>query len=267
MQKMIYINITILLATLLFSCNSESEGLNADDSENLEVSEKPKRSFITSFENVNDFDGFFITPQGHLGTTFHELTESNVYSGTYSHRAWIDGDNLQSAAADKNHRGYPTVQFRNTDEGPLKTPCYISLRVWLDIELNSNVAGEDDWFSFATFTDDESDNWARTVLVNLSSDGLVHLQHTTNQGEQNHIFQTTDIRFPQKQWVELTIYLNFTSNGYVKVWQDGELVSYAEIGNITNKLSQAHFGLYTPPQLSSGEVFNDDLLIKEVNEE
>ena len=135
------------------------------------------------------------------------------------------------------------------------------------MELEENPTGEDDWFSFATFTNDESDNWYRTVLVNLSADGFVHLQHTTNQGEQTSIFQTTDIAFPQREWVELKIYLDFRDNGYAKVWQNNELVSHAEIGHITNKLSQAHFGLYCAPQLTTGVVFNDDLTINEVDGE
>ncbi len=229
--------IIFFLILLLVSCNM--------DSNNVQNSEEDKRVFTTSFENVKDFDGFYITPQNHLGTSFHELTDSNVYSGTYSHRAWIQGANQASTRiVNNNHRGYPTVQFQKMREGPFKTPCYVYLRVWLDMELHKNGSGEDDWFSFATFTDDETDNWKRTVLVNLSADGFVHLQHTTNQGEHHTIFQTSDITFPQREWVELKIFLDFGDNGYAKVWQNGQLVSYAKIGNITNKLSQAHFGLY-----------------------
>ncbi len=224
-----------------------------------------KRQFVTSFESVSDFDGFYITPQEHLGTK-HELSDSIVHSGTYSHKAWIIAANPNSTPfQNNNHRGYPTVQFQKTPKGPFKTPCYVSLWVWLDMELNENPGNEDDWFSFATFTDDESNNWYRTVLVNLSSDGFVHLQHTTNQGEQEHIFQTDDITFPQKEWVELKIFLDFGDDGYAKVWQNGELVSHAKIGNITNKLSQAHFGMYCSPQISAGVVYNDDLKIEMVD--
>ncbi len=254
---MIRINIVPILIFLLLSCNKYSKD-----------AEQPKRTFATSFESVTDFNGFYITPQSHLGTTFHELTDSNVHSGTYSHRAWIRGSNPASTSTiNNNHRGYPTVQFQKTPKGSFKTPCYVSLWVWLDMELNANVTGEDDWFSFATFTDDETDNWERTVLVNLSANGFVHLQHTTNQGKQTSIFQTSEITFPQREWVELKIFLDFGEDGYAKIWQNGELVSHAKIGNITNKLSQAHFGLYCSPQLSTGEVFNDDLKIVEVDNE
>ena len=81
------------------------------------------------------------------------------------------------------------------------------------------------------------------------------------------LLKTTELKFPQKQWVELKMYLDFRANGYAKVWQNGELVSHAKIGNITNKLSQAHFGFYCAPQIASGVVFNDDLSIKEVDGE
>ncbi len=250
--------LVFILSILLVSCNS--------DTNNTQNPDRQKRTFSTSFENVEDFDGFYITPQSHLNTTFHELNNSKVHSGSYSHRAWIKSYNLESAS-NNNHRGYPTIQFYKTPEGSFQTPCYITLWVWLDMDLKKNTSGEDDWFSFATFTDDETDNWARTVLVNLSADGFVHLQHTTNQGKQESIFQTSDIKFPQREWVELKIFLDFGENGYTKVWQNGKLVSHAKIGNISNKLSQAHFGLYCSPRVSTGEVFNDDLTIIEVDGE
>ncbi len=250
--KKLLLSIIVCSILLLFSCHHTQNN----------------RIFTTSFEDIKEFDTFYITPQNHLNTSFHELTEVNVHSGRYAHRGWITGSNSGSTAiVNNNHRAYPTVQLKNLSEGSFKTPCYISLWVWLDMELHKNEAGEDDWFSFATFTDDESDDWKRTILVNLNADGIVHLQHTTAQGENATIFQTSDIVFPQKKWVELKIYLDFGEDAYAKVWQDGKLVSYAAIGNISNKLSQAHFGLYCSPRVSAGEVFNDDLEIKEVESE
>lgn len=227
-----------------------------------------KKEFNTSFESVGDFTGFYLTPQGYLGTTFHELSDSLVHSGTFSHKAWIDGANLPSINTNNNHRGYPTIQLQNTSGGAFKTPCYVTIWVWLDIELQEDtIGGIDDWFSFATFTNDESDNWNESVLVNLSHDGFVHLMHVPTQGQQNHIFQTTTITFPKKEWVELKIYLDFTNEGYVKVWQNGELVSHAFVDKNTEQLSQAHFGMYCPPQMLTGVIYNDDLIIREVDGE
>jgi hypothetical protein len=260
MKNMIEINILILLIGI-FSTSCKKDSTETDNSE--------KKEFKSSFETVEDFSGFYITPQGHMGTTSQELSDSVVHNGTFSHKAWIDGANPPSTpSTNNNHRGYPTIQLQNTLQGTFKTPCYITLWVWLDIELQkSTTGGEDDWFSFATFTNDESDNWNRTVLVNLNPNGFIHLQHTANQGQQTNIFQTTNLTFPQKEWVELKMYLDFRDDGYAKVWQNGSLVSHANIGNITNKLSQAHFGLYCSPQLITGTVYNDDLVINEVGEE
>ncbi|MDH5598339.1 MAG: hypothetical protein OEY34_04395 [Cyclobacteriaceae bacterium] len=228
-----------------------------------------KRTFTSSFENVSDFDGFYITPQGHLNSSFHDLSDSIVFTGSLAHRAWIKGSNPPSTSTvNNNHRGYPTVQLYKTSGGSFTTPCYITFKVWLDMPLQaSQNGGENDWFSFATFSDDETDGWARTILVNLSYDGHLHLQHVPNQGQQQYIFQTSTVVFPQKEWVEVKVYLDFGKGKYAKVWQNGVLVSHAHIENINNQLSQAHFGLYAPPQIESGVVFNDELIIEMVDGE
>ncbi|MFD1551371.1 polysaccharide lyase [Putridiphycobacter roseus] len=251
-QKIIVFTMSCLVV-LFCSCNKKS----------IE-----KRSFTSSFESVDDFAGFYLTPQGHKGTSYHELSDSIVHSGNFSHKAWIDGANSPSIDENNNHRGYPAIQLQKTVDGAFTSPCYITLWVYLDIELQASPdGGEDDWFSFATFSDDESDNWKRTVLVNLSHDGFVHLQNVPKQGVQVHEFQTKSITFPQKEWVELKMYIDFTNKGYAKVWQNGTLVSHAKIDKIKNRLAQAHFGMYCSPQLTKGVVYNDDLSIEMVDSE
>lgn len=248
--------IVLIVGLLILSCERKED-------------KHAQKLFETSFESIDDFSGFYLTPQGHLGTSFHELTDSIVYDGTFAHRAWINGVNPPSTnSVNNNHRAYPTIQLQKTSSGVFNTPCYITFWVCLDIELQEDTAeGEDDWFSFATFTDDQSDSWKRTILVNLSHDGFVHLGHVPNQGEQIYVFQTTSIPFPQKEWVELKVFLDFTNDAYAKVWQNGELVSHAKIEGITNKLSQVHLGLYCSPQLANGVVYNDKLCIQEVDSE
>ncbi len=262
MHYLFEIKISILLIGIfLLSCNKELRSFNE---ENIE-----KREFNSSFESVDDFSGFYLTPQAYKNTTYHELSNSIVHSGEYAHKAWITGANPPSTnVTNNNHRGYPTVQFQKTSDGVFKSPCYITLWVWLDMDLQEHISGgEDDWFSFATFTGDTSDNWKRSVLVNLDPNGFVHLMHTTGQNKKDYIFQTTNTTFPQKEWVELKMYIDFSNNGYIKVWQNGELVSHANVKNVKNQLSQAHFGLYCSPQLESGTVYNDDLTIIEVDKE
>jgi len=257
MKKHIKINILFALFFLLMiGCKTQK------------TEEEEKRYFQTSFESANDFDGFYISPQEYMGTSYHELSDSIVRSGSYAHMAWVTGTNPPSTPTENNnHRAYPSIQLHQLQEGSFQTPCYITFWVWLDMQLKEQATGENDWFSFATFSSDASDNWSRTILVNLNTSGFTHLMHVPNQGEQNHVFQTTELKFPQKEWVELKVYLDFRENGYAKVWQNGTLVSYAKVSCPTSVLAQAHFGLYCAPQIETGIVFNDDLLIKEVDGE
>lgn len=227
------------------------------------------RIFETSFESVDDFNGFYITPQGHLGTTYHNIQDTIVHSGAFAHAAWITGANPPSGLfVNNNHRGYPTIQLQKTPQGVFKTPCYVTFWVYLDMTLQAH-SPENDWFSFATFTSDESDAWTRTVLINLAyEDSCIRLMHVPNQGQQNHIYQTTSLKFPQRQWVEIKAYLDFDPiNGYAKVWQNGILVSHADISGCNGNLAQAHLGMYSAPQITEGFVVNDDLRIEEVDHE
>jgi hypothetical protein len=43
------------------------------------------------------------------------------------------------------------------------------------------------------------------------------------------------------------------------------LVSAAPVSGGCGVLEQAHFGLYAPPAISSGVIYNDDLQIREVS--
>lgn len=228
------------------------------------------RVFSTSFESIDDFAGFYIVPQNHMGTASHEQSTEQVRSGTYSHKGWIYGANPPSTpTVNNNHRAYPTIQLQKTTGGGYVCPCDVTLWVWLDMPLDD--PGE--WFSFATLTSDPSDNWARTVLVNISAanpapgtvaGGIVHLMHVPNQGERDPTFQTSTIQFPLRQWVELKIRVDFDpDNGYAEVWQDGQLVSAAVVNGGQGKLEQAHFGLYAAPGIASGVIYNDDLEIRE----
>ena len=99
------INILVFLVGILFSsCDQHT----IDTTQN---NQNKKRQFKSSFESSDDFSGFYITPQKHLGTTSHELSDSIVRTGTYAHKAWIDGANQASSPlTNNNHRGYPTVQ-------------------------------------------------------------------------------------------------------------------------------------------------------------
>ncbi len=219
--------------------------------------------FASGFEAVSDFDGFYITRHDDQSHAFQELSAIDPAAGKFAHRAWITRANPPSGMfTNRNHRAYPTVQFQKTPAGVLPTPLCVGLSVWADFDLRSASQGhEDQWISLATFTDDQSDSWRRTVLVNVSYDGFIHLQHVPRQGQQAHIFQSTTVQFPYRQWVRLAVELDFSPQGYAKVWLDDVLVSHAAVRAMSNQLAQAHFGLYAAPSIRAGEIRNDNLRI------
>lgn len=231
-----------------------------------EIAASPNyRVFSTSFESINDFANFFIVPQNYMNSASHQLSKNQVHSGQYAHKAWIFGVNPESTLTqNNNHRAYPTIQFQKFKGGVFHTPCYITFWVWVDMKLVAHTP-ENQWLSFATLTTDSTDSWSRTILVNLDYNGYVHLMHVPLQGQKNWLYQPFTLPFPQRQWVNIKVYLDTTpGKGYAKVWQDGTLVSYANIADGNGLLAQAHFGLYAAPSVSSGTIYNDDLEIKEV---
>ena len=220
----------------------------------------PLQTYQTSFESVEDFSGFYISPQDHMNSASHDQSTLQVRSGQFSHMGWVTAPNpASSRSVNNNHRGYPTIQMYKRDGGAFRTPALIEIWVWLDMDLKPG-----EWFSFATLDHTTSDRWD-SVLVNLSDEGFVHLMHVPTNGQGIHTFQTSSIKFPFRQWVKLSMEIHFDrENGYAKVWQNDQLVSTAEVRKGNRYFTQAHFGLYAPPSVSSGVIYNDDLIISEL---
>ncbi len=220
----------------------------------------PLRTYSTGFESISDFAGFYIVPQDSKPTASHEQSREVVRSGSFSHKGWITGANPPSSFfVNNNHRGYPTIQLYKTPGGAFQTPVKIDFWVWLDMDLKPG-----EWFSFATLDHTTKNTWD-PVLVNLNDKGFVELMHVPTNGQGRRDFQTTSVPFPMRRWVKLSIELHFDkNNGYAKVWQNGTLVSSAQVRTGNGLLTQAHFGLYAPPSMTSGVVYNDDLTIREL---
>lgn len=236
------------------------------------------RHFVSSMETLNDFPGMYVITPGTYGSTHQFASDKKVF-GRYSHKAWILGANdvnNDSTSGYLPHRGYPTVQFQTTSGGVFNTPCMVTLWVYLDISLSARGTGHiDDWFSFETFTTDPTNNWSRTITINVNPDGYVRLVHVPGQNDQTYIYQATSatdpsgsLLYPMRQWVRLDAYLDFSpTGGYAKVWQNKQLVSYASVVDVNGTLAQAHFGLYASAAVASGTVWNDELRIVEVANE
>ena len=215
------------------------------------------------FESASEAAGWYTTPQTSL--THYELSTDEVHSGRTSLKAWVTGANTANTEPDgPNHRGYPTVQLYKRPGG-CATPCLVSLWAWADIPT---VKGQ--WYQIATLSPSSTDAWLPSQLVNVGAEGYLHTMHVPTQGLAEHQYQRTDIPFPQKQWVKVDIIIDYRPDGgAIAAFQDGVLVSVAKIdgtveANGGGVLNQAHFGMYAPPSIASGVIYNDDLVIAEL---
>ncbi|MEQ8351895.1 MAG: polysaccharide lyase [Leptospiraceae bacterium] len=239
-----------------FFVNCSASGADGLDAPALLALAFSGREFRTSFESLSEFDGSYIVPQNYQSAASHELSTERLVSGTSAHKGWI-----YSTAAD-SHRAYPTVQFHKLEGGSFTGLVYIELQVYLqDIVIPT---GSGHWFSFITVARRTEDAFWDGVLVNLGYEGIVHLMHVPTVGKKEWTYQSTDLFFPQNQWVKLGLCLSMDSeNGFARAYQDGVLVSAAPVSGFGD-VPQVHFGLYAHKDMNQGIIYNDDLLIKEV---
>ncbi len=228
------------------------------------------RSYSTGFEQLSDFNNFYIVPQNYQNTATHQLSASVVRTGSSAHQAQILARGPTCPVWQNcNHRGYPTIQLHKTAAGGHSGMLLIEFYVYMTgFTINNN-----DWVSFATFSSDASDAWTRVVLVNLghlnnSASVFTTLMHVPLMEQSGWTYQTTNPvdAFPMNAWNKISVCLNLSpTNGSAKVWQNGTLVSSAPVQGACGILQQAHFGLYASPTLSAGTMYNDDLTIQEVS--
>ena len=232
------------------------------------------RRFKTDFTNVNDFTKFFITPSTGYGVTHGIATDSNT-DGVPAHKASINAANdvnNESSGGYVPHRGYPTVQFYKTVDGAMKTPCMIDIELKVNISLTVRSPLIDDWFSPLTFTSETGDVWSRVVTVALSPDGRLYLQHVPLQGQSNLIYQATSTNggpaFPINKWVKISVLFDSDPiSGFAKVYQDGALVSWANVRGMDGNLTQMHAGMYASAAVASGVCYNRKLDVYETAHE
>jgi hypothetical protein len=260
------------------------------------------REFSTSFESVAEFSKFYIVPQNHRRSSNHDLSSEERVSGQLSHKAWIYAGNPVSDTENTNHRAYPTVQFAKSALGIVKTAVLVEFWVWADIDLARSQGRS--WFSLATFTSYDDIQWYRSYLINVDADYRVHLMHVPTQGESAaDIVKRAPISLPRRKWARITAYIDYGRSNrfqspFIAVWQDGVVVAASRFSDrisldhvpkrsrpvclrgwdglsldqaetlcnlrYVGGLAQAHFGLYAPPLLTSGTIFNDDLSVAEV---
>jgi hypothetical protein len=212
--------------------------------------------FRTGFESDADMAGFYVTPQSPL--TRHEVRTGGAHRGRRAHVAWLTGVAGSEPVDGPNHRGYPTIQLQKRPRGACRGPCVI--RFWARVD--DFALGPGEWVSLATASPDPSDRWSRVVTVNVGWEGWLHLFHVPDQGLGERLFQRTDRPFPRGRWVRVTLWLDLDpSGGAAAVWQNRRLMSAARVRGGDGTVDQLHFGLYAPPSLTRGVVWNDDIAV------
>lgn len=261
-----------------------------------------EKTFASSFESETDFKDFYIVPENYQNAATHSLTDKDKVSGKLAHEGVILRSYQGPPGRNNNHRAYPTIQLSKTDLGTITTAALIDFWVKLDVDL-SNERGKS-WVSLATFSSYDDRYWPRTTLINVDHDYRLHLMHVPQQGmsEVETYFPKAAV-LTRNRWAKITAYIDYQADNKFRhpfhaIWLDGTLVSAAKFDDraalgLTKKhqhpaclkewdgtsiaaaeslcgfqykagLSQLHFGLYAPPGLSSGRVYNDDLRISRV---
>lgn len=223
------------------------------------------RSFSSSFASINDFNGFYLTPNGATNCD-QSLATDKPWDGTLSHKGIITGSNGATNSIGLPHRGYPTIQLYKTAGGSFSMPCRIVLMIWASIPLG--VHGTDDWFSPITFTDDETDAWIPPLTLSLGPQGYLSWFNVPYENMGEYIYQASQSiggpKFPWNKWVRLEMEIDLHPvNGYAKVWQDNILVSHAQVLGRANRLAQIHAGMYASSAIASGVVYNGAIEIDE----
>lgn len=223
------------------------------------------RVWSSNFNSTEEFLPFYITPDGAHGCN-HSLSTDNPLEGLYSHKAIIIGANGPNSDNNLNHRAYPTIALYETIGGSYQMPCRIMLWVWYSIPLGVHVTN--DWFSPITLSDTENNTWGEVVTLSVGPSGYLNWVHTPTFEQSEHIYQASATaggpKFPQNKWVRLDMEIDFDPvNGYAKVWQDGTMVSHAQVLGRARRLTQLHAGLYTSAAVASGTVYNGIIEIEE----
>lgn len=262
------------------------------------------RHYGTSFESLSEFSGFYIVPPNHMGTATQELSSEQVHSGSSAHKAFIYDENSQSSSENHNHRAYPTFKFEKTPIGILKDAVLVEFWVWDDIPLyHKEDASWISLATFTSYNDDfwykvyliNVDEKNHIHLMHVPQHG--EAIHDIFQTETISLPTRTWVKI--SAYIDYTKNNRFESP-FISVWQDGQLVSAArfeyrvslslalslpnkpkcldglsvnptieeaeDLCNLkfTGGLAQAHFGLYAPPLLSSGVIYNDDVSVVEI---
>lgn len=262
------------------------------------------KQFYTSFESISDFNGFYIVPIINQGTATQSLSNDQRVSGELAHKAFIYGTNTVSMTENTNHRAYPTIQLAKTKTGILTDAVLIEFSVWADFDLRkveneswfslATFTSYDDQYWYRAYLINVDADYRVHLMHVPNHDEVIYDIYQTDS-----VSLPRKKWAKITAYIDYTSANKFKSP-FISVWQDGELVSAARFNdrvnlvdafknpnkpaclsglsadspvdvaekachlNYVHGLAQAHFGLYAPPLLGSGTIYNDDLTISEI---
>jgi hypothetical protein len=164
----------------------------------------------------------------------------DIPAGDHVYKGWVFAEKTES------HRPYPGIHC------DIPSPLVNSFLVYQEANYDELDASE--WIHFATWGNNP-DWYVHTMSVRDRKVEMAHLDWT-------YIGPTPQPDFPLEQWVRFTAYIDYTDNGYIRVWQDG--VPIFE-GNYTTRsgdnLMRAHWGLYCSGSIDNATQYNDEIKI------
>lgn len=171
--------------------------------------------------------------------------------GDHMYKGWI------TETVGPSHRAYPILH--GDEHYTAETYIVNRFYVWADVELTGSQ-----WFHFATWSADPNWNiWTMSILRGDGDDHRIEVAHLWNGGSAE-IIDPSAHTFPLRQWVRFTKYIDFSGDGYMRLWMDGVPIFEGHgdrISGYEDWLLRAHWGLYASGSVASGVQYNDSIQI------
>jgi hypothetical protein len=165
---------------------------------------------------------------------------ADIPAGDHAYKGWVFAQQSES------HRPYPGIHC------DIASPLVNSFLVWQEAEYDQLDPSE--WIHFATWGNN-SDWVVHTMSVR---DRKVEMAHC----DWSYIGPEPQPDFPLAQWVRFTAYIDYTDNGYIRVWQDGVAIFEGHFTARTgDNLLRAHWGLYCSGSIDNAVQYNDEIKI------
>jgi hypothetical protein len=215
----------------------------------------PYKQFFSSFDSASEFTGVVI-PGTYNSTHWITANVDSLLFGIHGHhaRTLSQGAPTNADSLNRVHRAYPYILLDQEPTGCIHGPIFIRfyLRAWMNLQLRSPT---NDWFSDFTLSPDSvrtGGTWDTVVtgIIAANAPNYLSFEHILTTVYQANDSNSPNLskRFTQGIWHRIDIFLDPNpTTGYIKRWQDGQLVNWATVHDLNNRTCAMHFGLYSSP--------------------